>query len=74
MRVVVYPGTFDPITLGHEDVLRRAAHLFDRVLIAVAVAHHKKTRFTLDQRIGMVTDVMAVVTLDTMACATSTRN
>ncbi len=61
MRVVVYPGTFDPITLGHEDVLRRAAHLFDRVLIAVAVAHHKKTRFTLDQRIGMVTDVMAGV-------------
>ena len=61
MRVVVYPGTFDPITLGHEDVLLRAAHLFDRVLIAVAVAHHKKTRFTLDQRIGMVTDVMAGV-------------
>ncbi len=58
MRVVVYPGTFDPITLGHEDVLRRAAHLFDRVLIAVAVAHHKKTRFTLDQRIGMVTGLI----------------
>ena len=46
----VYPGTFDPITLGHEDLLRRAARMFDRVIVAVAIAHHKKTMFSLDER------------------------
>ncbi|MDR0478355.1 MAG: pantetheine-phosphate adenylyltransferase [Burkholderiaceae bacterium] len=54
-RVVtaVYPGTFDPITLGHEDIVRRALRLFDRVVIAVAAAYHKKTLFTLDERIAL---------------------
>ena len=50
-RIAVYSGTFDPITLGHEDVARRAAGLFDTLIIAVAVAHHKKTLFSLDARI-----------------------
>jgi cytidyltransferase-like protein len=45
-RIAVYSGTFDPLTLGHEDVVRRAAALFDELIIAVAMAHHKKTRFT----------------------------
>ncbi len=49
-RTAVYSGTFDPITLGHEDVVRRAAGLFDTLVVAVAVAHHKKTRFSLEQR------------------------
>lgn len=49
-RIAVYSGTFDPITLGHEDVVKRAAGLFDEVVLAVAVAHHKKTRFSHDQR------------------------
>ena len=40
--LAVYPGTFDPITLGHEDLVRRAAQLFDRVIVAVAMAHHKR--------------------------------
>ncbi|MFZ9557627.1 MAG: adenylyltransferase/cytidyltransferase family protein, partial [Limnohabitans sp.] len=44
--IAVYPGTFDPLTLGHEDIVRRAARMFDRVVIAVAMAHHKKTLFT----------------------------
>jgi len=61
MRVVVYPGTFDPVTLGHEDILKRAAQLFDQVLVGVAVAHHKQTRFTLEQRMAMVTTAMADV-------------
>jgi pantetheine-phosphate adenylyltransferase len=52
-RIAVYSGTFDPITLGHEDVARRAAGLFDTVIIAVAVAHHKKTLFSLDARIEL---------------------
>lgn len=50
----VYPGTFDPITLGHEDLVRRASQLFGRVIVAVAVAHHKKTMFSLDERMDMV--------------------
>lgn len=52
--VAVYPGTFDPITLGHEDIVRRARELFDEVIIAVAIAHHKKTLFSLDERLDMV--------------------
>jgi pantetheine-phosphate adenylyltransferase len=54
--IAVYPGTFDPITLGHEDIVRRAAALFDRVIIAVAMAHHKKTLFTLDERLALARD------------------
>ena len=52
--LAVYPGTFDPITLGHEDVVRRAALLFDELIVAVAAGHHKKTLFSLDERIEMV--------------------
>jgi pantetheine-phosphate adenylyltransferase len=52
-RIAVYSGTFDPVTLGHEDVARRAAGLFDTVIIAVAVAHHKKTLFPLNARIKL---------------------
>ena len=55
--MAVYSGTFDPITLGHEDVARRAALLFDEVVIAVAIAHHKKTRFTLQERLDMAAEV-----------------
>jgi pantetheine-phosphate adenylyltransferase len=50
-RVAVYSGTFDPLTLGHEDVLRRAAKLFDEVILAVSEAHQKKTLFSLAARI-----------------------
>lgn len=54
--IAVYPGTFDPITLGHEDIVRRAAALFGEVIIAVARAHHKKTLFTLDERLELARD------------------
>lgn len=57
-RTAVYSGTFDPITLGHEDVIHRAAGLFDELIVAVAVAHHKKTQFSLDQRMAMVAESM----------------
>jgi pantetheine-phosphate adenylyltransferase len=57
-RIAVYSGTFDPITLGHEDVARRAAALFDTVIIAVAVAHHKKTLFNLEARILLVSNAI----------------
>jgi pantetheine-phosphate adenylyltransferase len=46
-RIAVYSGTFDPYTLGHADVVARAAGLFDELVVAVAVAHHKKTLFSL---------------------------
>ena len=51
--LAVYPGTFDPITLGHEDVVRRATQLFEHVIVAVAAGHHKKTMFSLEERIDM---------------------
>ena len=53
-RIAVYSGTFDPFTLGHEDVVRRAAGLFDQVVVAVAMAHHKKTLFSLEERVQHV--------------------
>jgi pantetheine-phosphate adenylyltransferase len=56
--VAVYPGTFDPITLGHEDVVRRAAQLFDQVIVAVAAGHHKKTLFSLEQRMDMAREAV----------------
>jgi pantetheine-phosphate adenylyltransferase len=52
-RTAIYSGTFDPVTLGHEDVIRRAAGLFDTLIVAVAVAHHKKTLFSLQERIEL---------------------
>ena len=57
--IAVYPGTFDPITLGHEDVVRRACQLFDQVIVAVAAGHHKKTLFTLEERLEMVREAVA---------------
>ena len=56
--IAVYPGTFDPITLGHQDIIRRAAGLFGTVLVAVAAAHHKKTMFSLQERLETVRDVL----------------
>ncbi len=58
-RIAVYSGTFDPFTLGHGDVVRRAAGLFDELIVAVAVAHHKKTLFSLEQRVQQVQQAMA---------------
>ena len=58
MIKVVYPGTFDPITRGHEDVVRRAAGLFDEVVVAVA-ASRSATLFTLDERVAMAREVFA---------------
>ena len=59
LTIAVFPGTFDPITLGHEDMLRRAAALFGTVIVAVAMAHHKKTLFTLDERLQLARDALA---------------
>ncbi len=52
-RIAVYSGTFDPITLGHEDVIGRAAKMFDTLIVAVSVAHSKKTLFSQLARIEL---------------------
>jgi len=54
MRTVIYPGSFDPLTNGHLDVIRRAANLFDRVVVAVAKNDDKQPLFTLDERFALV--------------------
>ena len=56
--IAVYPGTFDPMTLGHDDVVRRATQLFDRVIVAVAAGHHKKAMFSLQERVDMAREVV----------------
>jgi len=52
-KIALYPGTFDPITNGHYDIIERALGLFDEVIIAVAISEDKKPMFTLDERIKM---------------------
>jgi pantetheine-phosphate adenylyltransferase len=61
MLKAVYPGTFDPITLGHEDLVRRAASLFDEIVVAVAENRDKTPYFTLEERVGMAREVLADV-------------
>ncbi|ADU39181.1 pantetheine-phosphate adenylyltransferase [Variovorax boronicumulans] len=56
--IAVYPGTFDPITLGHEDVVRRATQLFSKVIVAVAAGHHKKALFNLQERMDMAREAV----------------
>ena len=59
MDKAIYPGTFDPITRGHEDLVRRASRLFDQVVVAVATSSGKKPFFTLDERVEMAQQVLA---------------
>lgn len=59
MKRVVCPGSFDPITFGHLDIIERASHLFDEVVIAVLVNHTKQTLFTVPERIEMIKEVTA---------------
>lgn len=59
MRRAIYPGTFDPFTFGHIDVLERALNIFDEVSIVVAVNSQKKTLFTLDERLEMIRESLA---------------
>lgn len=54
MRTGLYPGTFDPITLGHTDIIRRACSLVDRLVIGVAINRDKGPLFTLEERVAMV--------------------
>jgi len=54
IKRAIYPGTFDPITNGHLDIIKRACHMFDEIIVAVAASETKKPMFSLEQRIQMV--------------------
>ena len=54
MKKVIYPGTFDPITNGHLDIMTRAADMFDQIIIGVAASPSKKTLFSLEERVKLV--------------------
>ena len=59
MRKAVFPGSFDPITLGHEDIVRRAVPLFDEIIVAVGVNSTKKSKFTTEEKIAMLEAVFS---------------
>jgi pantetheine-phosphate adenylyltransferase len=59
MLLAVYPGTFDPLTRGHEDLVRRASKLCDRLVVAIAAGHHKNALFTLEERLDIAREVLA---------------
>ena len=57
-KVAIYAGTFDPLTLGHEDIVRRAVNLFDHVIVGIAASHSKRPFFTLGERVEMAKEVL----------------
>ena len=59
MNRAVYPGTFDPITNGHEDLIQRASKLFDEVIVGVAHSQAKRPFFSLDERVALAQEVLA---------------
>ena len=58
MKVAVYPGSFDPITNGHLEILKRALNIFDRVIMLVAVNPNKKSRFSAEDRVAMIKEAI----------------
>lgn len=56
MKKAIYPGTFDPFTKGHDDILNRALRVFDEIIVLVAVAPSKKALFTQDERVQMIAE------------------
>lgn len=57
--LALYPGTFDPVTLGHADLIERAACLFDRVIVGVAASAGKRPAFSLDERVALLRETVA---------------
>lgn len=58
-RIAIYPGSFDPVTLGHEDIVRRGAELFDELTVAIGINPEKSPTFTLEERLGILREVFA---------------
>jgi pantetheine-phosphate adenylyltransferase len=57
-RIAIYPGTFDPITLGHIDIIERSSKLFDAVIVTIAINQSKKPLFSIDERLEMIEDAL----------------
>ena len=62
MKIAIYPGSFDPITNGHLDVLNRAMKIFDKVIVLVAVNKNKKSRFSSQERVEMIKEAVDELT------------
>ncbi|MFA4981949.1 MAG: pantetheine-phosphate adenylyltransferase [Candidatus Omnitrophota bacterium] len=60
-KIAVYPGTFDPVTYGHIDLIRRASKIFDKVIVAVAHNKSKGTLFSVEERVSMIRDAVKVI-------------
>ncbi len=65
MRTGLYPGTFDPVTIGHSDIIKRACRLVDRLVIGVAINHDKGPLFSLDERVAMIEAECVAIAADT---------
>jgi pantetheine-phosphate adenylyltransferase len=68
MKIAVYPGSFDPITYGHLDIIERGLKVFDEIIVAVACNSQKNSLFTFDERVALIRDVLkdeGRVTVDT---------
>src|SRR6187431_2116221 len=63
-RVAIYPGTFDPITMGHLDIATRALHLCDRLVIAVGDNRNKQPLFSMDERLSLIREAHGVMEVD----------
>jgi len=61
MRVGLYPGSFDPVTHGHVDIVRRAGHLVDKLVIAIGTHHDKRPLFTAEERVKLAEEVLKAV-------------
>ena len=61
MRICIYPGTFDPVTMGHMDVIQRTAGLFDKVIIGIAEDNYKNVLFSTQERLEMLKEVTSSV-------------
>ena len=58
MKLAVYPGSFDPLTNGHVDIIERGTHLFDRIIVAILVNVEKSPLFSMEERVAIVREVL----------------
>lgn len=58
MRIAVYPGSFDPLTNGHLDIIERSVHIFDKVILSIATDNNKDSMFSIKERIDMITEAL----------------
>ena len=61
MKIGLYPGTFDPLTLGHLDIIRRASYLVDKLVVGVAVNSYKSPMFNLQERVNMINEEISII-------------